>query len=220
MRRILLSAFCIGLILCTGINYHPALAAGGPPPCQPTQPENGPRGHCNPTMYPANNVKMKSTVPFVFVRSSPSSNGLITATVYPSASANFQLTADHAWDGYQWWWKVAVIPKSQRIVGWVEQMSLTLYADDAFGLAVWRAPSRGTLDRGIYEAQVKSYPTLYPDIGYVVTLLHPEDTFTLSATEEPYWDPYSHRWWWWIEVKTTSGVVSGWVEQREINIIP
>ena len=71
----------------------------------------------------AASVAATTSLPYVWVRSAPSSSASVVYTVYPTSYATLQTTGNTQWDGYQTWAEVTVIANS-GIRGWVEQGSL------------------------------------------------------------------------------------------------
>jgi len=81
----------------------------GPPPTVPP-----------PVWQPGDTVRVRSHVPFSWMRVTPSSHGDILFTVYPTQELFVQKGPQH--DGVQNWWQV-VLPNT-AVVGWVEEGSL------------------------------------------------------------------------------------------------
>ena len=68
-------------------------------------------------------MTVTSSLPFVWLRSAPSSYAAAVYTLYPGYAATVETTGNTAWDGYQTWTEVYLIANS-GIRGWVEQGSL------------------------------------------------------------------------------------------------
>jgi hypothetical protein len=72
--------------------------------------------------WPVGSIRsIKASVPYVWVRTSPSSGAGVQLTLYPGWLVLVQ-NATPAWDGVQWWWQIWV--PARNVVGWVEQNSL------------------------------------------------------------------------------------------------
>ncbi|MBZ0295649.1 MAG: hypothetical protein K8L99_24035 [Anaerolineae bacterium] len=71
---------------------------------------------------PGDRVRVRSSIPFSWLRSTPSSNGGILFTVQPLQELLIRQGPQH--DGVQNWWQVTVPNTSQT--GWVEEVSLEL----------------------------------------------------------------------------------------------
>ena len=81
----------------------------GPPPTVPP-----------PIWQPGDTVRIRSQVPFSWLRTTPSSHADILFTVYPTQELFVRKGPQH--DGVQNWWQV-VLPNT-AVVGWVEEGSL------------------------------------------------------------------------------------------------
>lgn len=83
-----------------------------------TPPPTPSPGHWNP----GDRVRVRTSVPFSWLRSTPSSNGGILFTALPRQELIVQQGPQH--DGVQNWWQVTIPNTSQT--GWVEEASLEL----------------------------------------------------------------------------------------------
>lgn len=68
-------------------------------------------------------MTVAASLPFVWIRSAPSSSATAVYTLYPSYHAVVETTGNTAWDGYQSWTEVYLIANA-GVRGWVEQGSL------------------------------------------------------------------------------------------------
>lgn len=85
------------------------------PPTPTSAPGGNSAGWANGTI-----VQIRTGVPFVWVRSTPSSAGSVRDTIQPGSL--MQITGAARWDGTQWWWPIRLAFASTT--GWVEQNSL------------------------------------------------------------------------------------------------
>lgn len=68
-------------------------------------------------------MTVTSSLPFVWIRSAPSSYAAAVYTLYPSYNATVETTGNTTWDSYQTWTEVYLIG-NPGVRGWVEQGSL------------------------------------------------------------------------------------------------
>ncbi len=187
------------------------------PPCGPYRPMDNPDGFCRPSLMNTEVMSIVSGIPFVWLRTEPSSNALPAYTV--SASEDVRLTITDAggvFDGYQWWWPVKLNSDS-TIHGWVEEASLdfapapTPTVDASIAVqASWQTPLNVQAEAGVpYIFLRKS-----PGSSDVLTTLKPGVTFTLQSKPAAVFDGY--QWWWPATYFDGKVVLAGWVEQGSV----
>lgn len=93
-------------------------------------------------------VAATTSLPYVWVRSAPSSNAAVLYTVYPTSYATLETTGNTQWDGYQTWAEVYVTANA-NIRGWVEQGSLVSASQITVNASNWQVNPVGRSQFGI-----------------------------------------------------------------------
>lgn len=219
MRRLIL--MCISLLM-AGLFTLPALAY---PPCGPyNRPNDDGTQFCRPAYMISNEtVTIAKSVPFAWLRETPSSTAKPLATVHPGTTLRMHSPANTPpqshWDGYQWWWQVKDVNKGT--IGWVEQASLIYLVTNPTPpaeptedtsitrLATWSAPVQAQIESGISYVWLRAAP----NEGIVATI-RAAQRFTLLSSPAPQFDGY--QWWWAAELTSSQGTQMGWIEQGSV----
>lgn len=204
----MLSVGILSLILLLSASTAKPIQAGTPVPPLPAGFENW-----------SGNFTLRSAVPFVWVRATPSSIGQVITTVYPSSVFAASATAGGAtfsWDGVQWWGYV-VLPTT-TITGWVEIGSLQRIVVNG----PTNTPQPQTSPRGSWTTattlRVKSrVPFVWlraaPN-SYAGVLLTVASGISLTVAND---NAVLDGQWWWL-VKHPGSGVTGWVEQASLEL--
>ena len=195
------------------------------PFCGPNQAPNQDEQFCRYNLTNNDTYRIRSDIPFAWLRSAPSSIAPPIATILHSTGASL-ITAgsDTYWDGYQWWWQMTTYPQ-RDIKGWVEQASMSQFVVDPTTatptikgvndasiqvLARWETPLRAVLDtsENVSFAWVREQPAA----GRILYTIHASEPFQVTGAAGH--DGY--QWWWPVEINTSNGTISGWVEQGSI----
>jgi hypothetical protein len=177
---------------------------------------------CKPTDNPANceavfaanqNLAIKSGVPFVWLRKSPSSSAEVAYAVNYSAKTRFVIDYwPSVYDGYQNWWLVRLVSDKSK-GGWVEQSSLVdaTAPDNTPAKANWSTNFAGGIRAGVPFVWVRNAPN--SSAGVLFTLL-PGDPFIVLVDPQPIYD--GRQWWWTITSPVPTSPKNGYVEQASI----
>jgi hypothetical protein len=224
-KRLLIVMFVVLLLLPVG-------AAFAYPFCGPDQPPNQPSGFCRYDLTGNDTYRVAPGVPFVWLRTEPSSHAAIRATIWPSAGASMVTVGGVArWDGVQWWYEVRTYP-SGHVTGWVERVSLAQVvlnsppvltptptpfpapppdgvSDPSIEIqADWRPPFNARVEAGVPFLWMREAP----NAGRIIFTLPRNGAFRVIGPAA-----YDGRQWWWqvsFGIGTTQYV--GWVEQGSI----
>ena len=195
------------------------------PFCSPNQAPNQYEQFCRHDLTNNDTYRIRSDIPFAWLRSDPSSTAAPIATILHTTGASLITSAANTyWDGYQWWWQMTTYPR-RDIKGWVEQSSMSQIVIESVTatptiegvndasiqvLAHWEAPFRAVLDtsENVSFAWVREQPAA----GNILYTIRANEPFqvTGSAGHDGY------QWWWPVEINTRKGLISGWVEQGSI----
>jgi hypothetical protein len=145
-------------------------------------------------------MRLRDGVPFAWIRSATG----ILMTIYPSQRATLQIEGSSVWDGYQWWWQVAPYPKSDGIVGWVEQASLidstSTEIDDPSVLVNWTTPLNGQVEPGLPFLWLRDTPA---STGGIIGTIPANGPIRILGT--PAYDGV--QWWWFVQYRSYTGYV-------------
>jgi hypothetical protein len=175
---------------------------------------------CRPTYFGGELLRIASGVPFVWIRSGPSSAAPVLKTIYPAAYANLQIVSFSAtpifsWDGTQNRFAVHPYPMDTNVVGWIEQASLagvstTGYPpEDPTVQAAWGVPVKGHVKPGVPFLWLRAGPA--SDAGILITI---PAHGALTILGPPSFDGV--QWWWTVNYASGRGVRRGFVEQALI----
>jgi len=134
-------------------------------------------------------MTVTSSLPFVWLRSAPSSYAAAVYTLYPGYAATVETTGNTAWDGYQTWAEVYLIANS-GIRGWVEQGSLVSASQPAAPAQTWNSqaqwgqpqfvvPYAGGWQQPYYAQGYHANPRLVPYYGQI--------TYGDAGWQQPYY---------------------------------
>jgi hypothetical protein len=180
-------------------------------------------------------LRVKASVPFSWLRVSPSADAHILATA-PSGDFLVVAGATPQWDGVQWWWRV----RWGGVIGYVEQQSLDLVlaAPTSSGppsaattipptatqppptgtprphqttQATWSAGSQLRVIQAVPFAWLRTGPS---SAGQPFDTLSP-GTLLIVVSASPQWDGV--QWWW--QVRRTNGSIYGYVEQDSLEFV-
>lgn len=191
------------------------------PFCGPHQPPNQYSAFCRYDLTANDTYRVRSDVPFVWLRSDPTSTAPVVHTVYPSADATL-VTAGAAgyWDGYQWWWEMTTYPgREQR--GWVERISLaqvviTTPPDESVTDASIQLQAKWETPFGAIMEQSENVSFVWireqPAVGRILYSIRPTEPFQVIGSPES--DGY--QWWWPVRIGSAAATITGWVEQGSI----
>jgi|GEM_PF-599645 len=219
LKRRLIGLFMASLIALLSIGLLPAAAHPGTQAAVTPVPS---------VSYNAGTLlRIKLTIPYSWLRSTPSSNGDVIDTARGGEFV-FIISPVAQWDGVQWWW--AVRRGSGSVTGYVEQtalesaiappvasatLTLTAQATSIAGTPTaatnWTAGTTLVLAPGVPFAWVRASAT--PG-GAVRTTLYP-GIFANVRDSAPVWDGV--QWWWLINVPALN--VFGYVEQKSLQAV-
>jgi hypothetical protein len=174
-------------------------------------------------------VRVKPTVPFSWLRRTPSSAAAVLDTA-PSGDYLVIYASTPIWDGVQWWWTV----RRGNLIGYVEQDSLevVMMAPTATGTAVPPTSTAPTIEAPTAMPGATTTPATWvpkmllrvkpakpfswlrgtPSSGALPVDYAPSLDFLSVVSATPQWDGV--QWWW--QVRRVSGSITGYVEQDSL----
>ncbi|MEP7289873.1 MAG: hypothetical protein ABI947_29330 [Chloroflexota bacterium] len=192
---------------------------GGVATATPTPIVTGTPSGAAANWQPTNIVRVKLTIPFVWLRSVPSSFGTV---LYQESTGILLTIQDKAQsDGTQWWWPVR--DTVSNVVGWVEQNSLDLVTGSgvitptAIGpqptatIVSWNVSTKVRVRLSIPYSWLRSNANSYASVNFTA----PAGT-VLEVLGGPQTD--TTQWWWLVKISGTNS--SGWVEQNSLELAP
>ncbi len=93
-------------------------------PIIPTVPPATPNPSGKPLWQVPMTASLNQSVPFAWLRTSPSSSAPTGLTIYPGATFTVLGIPNPVYDGVQWWWYVEARIMRGTIYGWLEQSSI------------------------------------------------------------------------------------------------
>src|SRR5258708_15467936 len=161
---------------------------------------------------------IRSSVPFVWLRTTPSSYAQVITTIYPPSVVIASSDPNQGalfWDGVQWW---GFVNLSMTVVrGWVELAFLdrtgpidvrVTPSPEPGGRDSWPVGTVLRMKSQIPFIWLRAAPASYTEI--LVTAAPPA-VFTVSSSQSV---SDGTQWWW--QVKHAASGVIGWVEQASV----
>lgn len=167
---------------------------------------------------PASFVCLKPRIPFVWLRSAPSSYARAVSTLLPADYLRLTTSRDEQFDGTQWWLRVYAFPSSDRyFTGWVEESSFVVSEGCPTILIPPHPDLSGTLcmARGLTVVMERPAPSVYAPGSPAFPNTTNCGTYPLpsvSSRDMYYWDGAS----WWVNIGHPPREFSSqaWIEAR------
>jgi hypothetical protein len=159
-------------------------------------------------------VKIKSQVPYVWLRAAPDSHGGALITLPPAVLLSVSYS-NAVYDARQWWWQVK--HASTGVVGWVEQASLELAPSGVVTenprppVQQWAVGAKVRVQLSVSFSWLRgTYNSWSPPV-YTVN-----SGGLVELTAAPLYDGF--QWWWPAKIPNTQ--IAGWVEQKSLELPP